>query len=282
MAKAKVKLLDGGKRQILSAAAGFASFAPHSFEVGTVAGFNDARSDEIHPRGELVFTGSSYLMQARLVDEGTVKYTMVLPEGAGPFQVGNIVMNAVAVGHAPVPYAMIILPFRIEKKLSEYDVGPNGLANPGNRMMISITVKHQVHDTEDADNVIVEVIVPEYANLPYIDSELNLPTTDLFPWSQFIIQRAALSGQPALATKGDDDRYWIMPFFKDIRHPKYNVLGGGNVGDGYRESNYGWLWGHTYRTEQASYRGSIGGYPYTAVGVAALNRVGGVPYKESN
>lgn len=281
MAKAKVKLLEGGRRQILSAAAGFASFAPHSFKVGDLAGFIDASATETLPRGDIVFTGDAYLMQARLQDEGAVKYTMMLPEGAGPFNVGNIVMYTVAVGQQPVPYAMIILPFRINKKLSEYDIGPNGMPNPGNRMMISLTVKHRVHDVDDVDNIIVEVIAPEYANLPYFDRETNLPSPSLNPWSQFIVQRAALTGQPALATKGDDERYWIMPFFKDIRHPKYNVMSGGISGDGYKETEYGWLWSHRYTTPEGQYKGSIGGYSYTSIGVAALNRVGGVPYTES-
>lgn len=278
MAKAKVKLLREGRKVILSAASGFASFAPHSFQVGTLAGFNDASEDETVPRGDIVFTGDSYLMQARRVDEESVKYTMVLPEGTGPFMVGNIVMNAVAVGQQPIPYAMIILPFRIEKKLAEYDTGISGLPNPGNRMAISLTVKHRVHDYDDVDNVIVDVIAPEYANLSFFDDESGLPSADLNPWSQFILQNSLLTKHPSIVSKGVDGRYWIMPFFKDIRHPKYNVLSGGIAGDNYRESRYGWLWGHQYSTEEGKFKGSIGGYTYSSIGVAALNRVGGVPY----
>lgn len=278
MARAKLYLLDGGNRQILSAAAGFSSFAPHSFVIGDLAGFEGVQKTEKTPRGNTVYTGDGTLMQSRLLEEGVVRYTMIVPEGVGPFKIGNLIMNTVGLNQEPVPYAMLVLPFPIYKKASEFDSGASGLPNPGNRLLFSFTIKHEIVDGT-SDDVLIEVIAPEYSNLPYFDSEARVPAPALVPWAQFILQKPALTGVPALVARGSDDRFWIQPFYRDLRHPAYNVMSGGASGDGYRQSPYSWLWGQRFLTAKADFRGTIGGYPFKAIGVANLNRVGGVPFK---
>lgn len=283
MAKTRVKLLNGGREQVLSAASGFGSFTCHSFKVGTTAGFYDTvLPTETQPRGNVVFTGDSYLMQARLTSTDTSRLSMMLPEGSGPFDVGNVVMYTTGRSGEAIPFAMVVLAFPIPKVISAFDTGQGGLnlPNPGNRFLISITLKHEVLEAGDPDtDVVVNVVTPEYSNLPSYGTEVDLPAAGVQPWNQFILQRATFGKRPGLVTKTTDGQHYVMPFFRNVRNPKYNVLDGGVLGDDYRESPYEWANGGRFVTPESSYRGKMGGAPFRNSSGPATRRVGGVPFR---
>lgn len=277
--KVKTILLTGGQAQVLNSASGFGSYAPSSFKVGSAAGFTDLSAAEVAPRGDITFSGDALLMQSRQLATGTTRFTLVLPEGAGPFTVGNVVMYTRGL-NGEVPFAMMVLPFPITKKVSAYDSGGLNLPNPGSSILINITLKQIVlNDGDNSDvTITVQVVSPEYANLPYEGRESDLPAPELIPWDQFILQETELTGGPAFVTKDGDNALWVMPFLKEIYHPKYNTLGGGVRGDDYREVDFPIITGHRYRTDNSRYRGQLGFGGYKDATVAS-EPVGFAPYK---
>lgn len=276
MANAQAYVLDGGIQQILTGSAGFGSYAPSSFSVGDSALFVPATT-ETQPRGNIVYTGSSALMQSRVVSTNQVRFSFILPEGAGPFDVGNCVMYTISDAGSVVPFLMVVLPYVIPKKVAAYDTGTVGLAVPGNRLLINVTMSQTIATNPGSTvEVDVQVISPEYANLSYYDNEANLPAGELMPWQQFIMQNCSFTNGPAFVSKDADNRYWITPFFHDLHDPNYDVLGGGFSGDNYLDDDLPVLWGHKLSTNDGLYRGIIGGAPLSASD-SALTAVGGAP-----
>ena len=278
MANALAYVLDGGIQQILSGSAGLESYSPYSFKVGDQALFVPD-TDETQPRGTIVYTGDTTLMQARKVSASEVRFSFIIPEGAGPFNIGNCVMYTMDATGIPTPFAMIVLPFVIPKKVAAYDTGTVGLAVPGNRLLINFTLSQQIATNPGSTvAVTVQVISPQYSNLSYYDTDSNLPAGELMPWNQFILQRSDLTGGPAFVTKDANNQYWVTPFFHDLHSPLYDVLGGGTAGDNYSQDDFPVLWGHKLSTNNALYRSKIGGAPIKYAG-SALNSVGGAPIK---
>lgn len=277
MAKVQAYILNGGRDQILSASAGFGRYVPYSFSVGDTAAFVPT-SNETQARGNIVYTGDSNLMQSRLLEDGEVRYSFIIPEGAGPFNVGNVVMYTMGGSGVPTPFMMVVLPYPIPKKVSAYDTGTVGLGVPGNRLLVNITLKQEIVDPNNPDiSITIHIISPEYANLSFLDTDSNVPAPELNPWSQFILHETDLTKTPAFVSKDSQDQYWIMPFFKQLHSPNYDVLGGGVVGDKHIEADFPTMWGHRFITPDSQYRGVIGGASFKNAG-ATPQSVGGAPF----
>lgn len=274
MAKPRAIILDGGRAQILNAAVGVSAFIPHSFVIGDAAGFVPTRQ-ELLQRGTKVFEGDVTLMENRVQTVGVARYTVSIPEGEGPFDVGNAILYTLDSEGEIVPFAMVVLPYAVKKKVSEYELADSNYPVPGHRFVIAITVKHELVEQDNDAAIVVEVISPEYANLAFFPTEASVPEPDLNPHAQFVINRHLLSGTPTFATKGDDGRYWAMPFLTDLRHPKYTVLDGGASGDGYRDEGMGFLWGHRFDTPDNVYKGVIGGADFDLSENVSTFTVGG-------
>lgn len=260
MARPIAKVQTPGRHEMLEAASGLNAFALHSFRVGDAAGFAPT-TGETNQRGAMVFQGNAALMQTRVLKEGVIRYSVILPEGAGPFDVGNVLLYIQNVQNEIVPLVMLVMPFTVPKALAAFDGDPNYYV-PGNRFMLSVTITHELLDVDNDAAVVVEVISPEYSNLAFFENEAKVPAPELNPYGQFILQAHLLTNAPALVTKTDDNRYWANPLLKDMRHPKYNVVDGGISGDGYREQNLHFLWGHRFETADAEYAGNMGGVDF--------------------
>lgn len=270
-------LLTAGKPLATGALAGFSAFGPTKFRVGAAANFapNAAATDI---RGSLVFEGKSGLMQTRMVAADTVRYTLTIPENYGPFDIGNVVMYASAADGKELPVVHVILPFAVSKMNANVDLdSASPYPIPGSRFVINITIKHSM----ESEIVKVQVISPNFSSLPTFDTQMNLPPSAVNPWQQAVIQNDTRLNTPTLISKAADGDYWGIPFWQNLRSPKYGVISGGSVGDGHKEDNSHYLFGYYYLTLNSDLAGILGGTGYKQDNdLGFVGVVGGVPYKK--
>lgn len=275
MADVLATLLDSGKFLLTGALTGFTALAPVKFRVGDLAGFTPDKGDS-DIRGSLVFEGLSGLIQARQTAVDTVRYTLTITEAFGPFDIGNIVLFASLGDGVAKPFVSVVSPIRIKKKRSDPDVGATQpYPTPGSRFTINITIRHSI----EGDDIVVEVVNPEFSSLPYFDTELNIPSSLVNPWSQFVIHNDTRVNTPVLASKRADGSYWGIPFWQNLRDPKFGTIDGGTVGDAHRLDQGSFLWGYYYLTPNDLLTGLVGGTGYiqdNALGYVDI--VGGQAY----
>lgn len=276
MANATVIPLDAGRRLLEDAASGLRTYQVTSFEIGRQAGFEPSPV-ETRVRGVRDFVGNDFLIQTILENNGVVRHIFSLPENVGPFYVGNILVNATDENNDVFPIALMVMPYRIIKRIPTVDLTESELPYPGNRLIISLTIRHVLLNALDERvEVNVQVVAPEYSNLAFFESDLELPDPSLNPWGQFVVHNLHATGAPGLVTRTDDGNYWVNPFTRNIKHPRYGVLSGGITGDSYKESRARWLWGHLLSTDNSVFPSLTGGRPLSLF-EGESNAVGGLP-----
>lgn len=276
MANSTVALLNEGKRLITGALTGFTPIGPSYFKIGNTAGFT-ANKEHTDITGTLVYTGLSGLIQSRRIRDDTVRYTMTIPEDAGPFDIGNIMLWMSHADNTPAPVASIVLPSLVAKLPGAINLeNSTPFPTPGTRFVIALTIKHTV-DELDAE---VEIIVPEFSSLAFYASENDVPPPLDNPWLQFVVMQDSRTDRPALVSKKDSNSYWGIPFFTNLRHPYFGVLDGGQVGDGRKGSTHGWIWGRYFTTLTADYDGQIGGSNFANPGSGYMGTVGGLGFDQ--
>lgn len=275
MSDIKAVFLDSGKRLVTGALAGFSIFSIHSFKIGDSFGFEPNKED-LQPTGTVVFTGFNGLTQTKATAEDTVRYTIIVPEHAGPFMMGNMVIYGAHLDGVEIPFLSVVFPFSIQKIKSEPPVaGVITPPTPGSRFSINIDIKHSLEEIEE---VTVNVVSPEYASLPFYANETQVPAPELNPWSQFIVSYDSRTKSPVLVTRDSTGVYWALPMQSNFKDPKLGIMDGGIQGDGLGPSPYDILSGHWYATPDDDYAGSIGGLTYTdSVSNEDLS-LGGIPY----
>lgn len=275
MSDVKAVLLNSGKNLITGNLTGFTALGPTEFRIGNQAGFVPLKT-ETGPRGAMVFAGKSGLIQSRRLAEDTVRYTMTITEKYGPFDIGNIVMYASHADGMQRALFMVVLPFKVAKKVADPDAGSaNPFPTPGSRFTINVTIKHSI----EADDIIVEVIDPQFSSLPYFDTQFSVPPSITNPYATFVIHNDTRVNTPVLATKRGTGDYWGIPFFQNLRSPKFGVIDGGEMGDDHKEDQGSFAWGYFYLTPNDLLDGKIGGTGYIQDNdLGYVDVVGGVPY----
>lgn len=274
MSEIKAKFIEQGKRLLTGALSGFSVMSVHSFLIGTAFGFDPAETDEA-PRGTHVFTGYSGLTQSKAIADDTVRHTILLPENIGPFQIGNLIVLGAHLDGTAIPFLSISLPFAIQKIRSDPNLNtPLAAPVPGSRFIIHVDIKHSIFGPVAS----VTVVTAEYANLSVYDTEGSVPTPALNPYSQFVVNYDTRTKSPAMVSKRSDGTYWGIAMFQNYRDPKFGVLDGGIRGDGYAPTQYGFITGYFYTTEDSEYSSTVGGQEYTS-GVSNDGQIiGGVVY----
>lgn len=258
MSDVKAILLDSGKNLITGSLAGFTAVGPTEFRIGSTAGFDPLKTDT-DITGPLVFRGLSGLIQRRMIAFDTVRYTMTVTEKYGPFEIGNIVLFASHADGTSRALVKVVLPFKVTKRPSDPDVGATQpFPTPGARFTINVTIKHSI----DADDVIVQVINPNYSSLPYFDTQFNIPPTLTNPYSVFAIHNDTRINTPVMVSKRADGSYWGIPFWQNLRSPKFGTIDGGTTGDGHLEDQGSFAWGYYYLTPNDLLDGVLGGTGY--------------------
>lgn len=267
-------LLDSGKRLITGALTGFTAIGPVKFRVGDLAGFTPDKTDT-DIRGTLVFEGLAGLTQVRRIADDTVRYTLVITEQHGPFDMGNVVLFCSHADAEPSPMVSVVFPFKVRKNAGNVDLGDSlDVPTPGNRFTINITIKHSV----EGEVVTVNVTDPQFSSLPFYATRYDIPAYALNPWGQFVVHNDDRIGTPTLVTKRSDGSYWGVPFWQNFRSPKFGIIDGGVAGDGRAADNLGYAWGNFYLTPEDLYDSALGGSGYTANPSSYVGVVGGASY----
>ena len=258
----KSGLLKKGLPLISGALTGYSRFAAHSFKLGSGSG-HDLDQLRENVVGSLVYTGDSRLIQARFLEEASVRYTMTVPEGVGPFSFGNIILYAVDFEGQQLPLLEIVLPFAVTKEVANPDLSSSSpFPQPGSRLVITAVIKHSIA-TNSAELISVQVITPSFSNMPFFQDDATLPPPTSQPWSQFVIMHHNVAKRPVLGTKNSDGTYWGSPFMQNLNHPDFGDADGGVQGDGYAVDPYSWAYGREYSTPSGDFRGILGGFSYT-------------------
>lgn len=277
MADVKAVILTPGKALLTQALTGYKLFYPSRFDVAPNIGFIPSEGANI-PNGPVVFSGNKNLIQARQMAVDTARFTLVIPEGEGPFQIGNIMMYAENDAGTVVPFAYIVLPFQYTKDISDPNLSnvPQN-ANvpiPGNRFVCNITIKHSI----TATSMSISIVTPTFSSLAFFDSMDRVPPPVLNPWTTFVSHDDERTNTPALLTRRNDDTYWGIPFWQNYRDPAFGTIDGGIIGDGYKARPEGYAWGNSYLTPNSKYSGTIGGSSYGTPNSDYNSTVGGLPY----
>lgn len=268
-------LLNTGKQLFSATLAGISNISLTYFSVGDVP-LTERNVNLIFPIGNRVFEGDASLLSVKLIGPDTVRYTVIFPEDVGPFDIGNIVLYGSLPNNVLTPLIHIILPFKYSKTPSSSTPSylPNGLPNPGNRLVFNISVRHIF----DSNNIEVYVEIPDFANVPSFDSETSVPPGEINPYNAFIVSKSINSKSPILAARSTDSTQWGMPLFNRITDPRFNVISGGVEGDKYETNPYDYISGGQYLTEDKYYKGFAGGSSYTTAEEDFFEYVGGIPY----
>lgn len=274
MADVTAILLREGRRLLSGALAGMTGVGPTHFRVGPTAGFTPQDTDT-DVRGGLAFEGKSGLIQIRMVAVDTVRYTMIITEAFGPFDIGNIVMYASNGDDNALPMFEVVLPFAVKKTRGDPDLNnATPFPSPGNRFTINVTIKHSL----DGDDINIEVINPEFASLPVFDTQLNIPPAAINPWQQFVVHNDTRVNSPVVVSKDEAGQYWGIPFWQNLRSPKFGVIDGGVSGDNHLEEQGAFLWGYFYLTPNILLTGTLGSTGYIQDNDSYVGNIGGASY----
>lgn len=274
MADVKAILLNNGKRLLTGALTGFSAITPAKFRIGERAGF-EPENTAVDVQGALVFEGLAGLMQVRRIADDTVRYTMMITENYGPFNIGNLVLYCAGADGVEQAMVHVVLPFTVRKELATPDLAnPTPYPTPGSRFTINVTIRHSL----EGDDIVVEVVNPEYSALPYYPTEQEIPASAINPWPQFVIHADTRIQTPTLVAKRSDGSYWGVPFWQNLRSPKFGVIDGGMVGDGHLGEFGSFLWGYYYLTPNSQLNGQVGGAGYITDLSGYMATVGGMEY----
>ena len=259
----KSTIKTAGLALIQGAQTGFSRFAAHSFVLGSGSNYTPVPSGTT-VNGSVVFTGTAALIEAKVMSDDTTNYILTVPEGAGPFSFGSIILYANNLDGTPLAYMEASLPFAVQKIFSDPNLSvASPFPLPGSRLIITFSVKTVIGVGDTPINV--TVTAPSYSSLAYFPDETTLPPPQTQPWNQFVLHNHSQSGAPALVTKRADDTYWGAGLLQNLTNPNFGTLNGGNSGDGWLPDPVSFAWGGTYKMTDNDYAGQLGGFGYTTL-----------------
>ena len=279
MAEIKTTLLNSGIPYLLQSNVDFFGVDLDSFRIGDAFGF-EVDPDEVSPRGNITYTGARDSLKLKTFNDGkSLRLSLLIPEQYNEVNIGNIVVYALYKGVIK-PFVSLVLSELIIKRNPSTEITDQNYKYPANRLVINITISY-FSDAGINTDYTINIITPNYANLPYFGKDTDVPLVSENPYSQFIVnEMEALGGLPAFVTKDQDtNSYFASPMFQNIASPKFGVLNSfkSDLHDGSRVT---WVWGQTYETPDDSYRGIIGGMSYEDTGEDYLI-IGGLSYEDS-
>lgn len=267
----KGKVLDAGKHIITNALIGQATSYASSFKVGDLAAFTFDKT-EVAPRGTIVHQGSTNDIAVTRIANDTVRFVCSIPEGYGPFTMGNLVMYMEDENNDEVPFLAVAFPATVLKQPSNDQITTDGFTLPGTRFAVSIEIRHSDEETD----VIVNILPPDYSSLPTFSTELDVPPASALTFKQFVINYHSAIKGPVLMTIDENNVRWAQPFTQQIIDPNFGQLDGGMDGEGWGNESQELVWGGAYGTLDSSYtENPVGGAAYTDT---QLQTIGGSGY----
>lgn len=267
----KGRVLHDGKIVITNALIGQESSFACEFRVGDEAGF-EFDEEETAPRGSIVHIGSQYDISVTKIAIDTVRFVCSIPEGFGPFNMGNLVLYMQGEDGVSVPFLAVAFPYQVLKQPSNDQITTDGYTLPGTRFAVSIELRHSDEETD----VEVNILPPDYSSLPSFATELDVPPGSSLTFKQFVINYDSRVKGPVLVTVDENNTRWATPFSQQIMDPSFGQLDGGMDGEGYGGTSFELVFGGWYTTPDTAYtENPVGGSLYTDT---QLRNVGGSSY----
>ena len=274
--KIKIKILDEGVPSLAGGYVDLLNFQPQRFVIGDEAGFEPTSSESM-VRGNVTYVGFKGNIKFKSMDSGkSLKIMLTLPEDVDDVDIGNVLLYTYYKGEVK-PAVMLVLSEIITKSNPTSDITDRHYKFPGNRLVINITINYVNVDSITADYS-VTVLTPNFANLPYIGTDLEVPLPAENPHSQFVVnEMRSLGNIPTFVTKNSDNTaYFAAPLFQNVAISKFGVLNGFDS-DTMGDSRVIHIWGQLYTTPDHGFDGIIGGLLYTDDVTDAVI-IGGEPY----
>lgn len=275
----KVVFLNSGIPSLLKQSTSFFNVNLHSFIIGNQADF-DVNPNESVPRGLITYNGDSASMKLNFFDDNkSMKVSLIIPEQHDNISIGNIIIYALDKG-IPKPFVSIVLPKVVIKRNPSTEITDRNFKYPGNRLVIGITVRY-VSETEIDTEYTINIVQPNFANLPFFGKDEHVPLVAENPYPQFVVNRMeSLGNLPAFVTKdANSNNYFASPLFQNIASSKFGILNsfGADFHDGDRVIH---AWGQLYTTNDGNFRGILGKMEYHD-DTEDFVIIGGLSYEET-
>lgn len=255
----KGRLLDSGLGIFSNALLGLATNYASGFKIGDTYGF-EVDKTEIAPRGNIVFEGKTGDIAATRIAIDTVRFVCSISESFGPFYMGNLVLYMQDDDGNEVPFVMVAFPQQVLKTPSADQVTTDGFQVPGSRFAVAIHVKHG----DEADDVTVIILPPDYSSLPTFATELEVPPGNALTYKQFVVSYDTRAKTPVMYTVDENNVRWGIPFTQQIMDPRFGQLDGGVDGEGYGGEPDEIVFGMWYTTNEQDFSNNpVGGASYT-------------------
>ncbi len=243
-------ILDSGRRLLARALASEQQIDIVEARIGNQAAY-EPLATEINVRG-LVYTVPARSIIPSVKNQDTVRFTIVIPEYIGGFNVGNVMLFAREEG--------LLIPFLYA--VPDY-AAPKIASSPGHigeRMLISLFVRF----VNIAGAINLQVIPPQYSSLASYETQLVIPAPQNAVYQQFYIQNHTTLKYPVVASRRSvDERYFGFPFLQRLDDPFFGWLDGGYTTDNYWPWSGEFLWGNYYITPENEYNKICDGGSYT-------------------
>ena len=268
----KGRILDAGKPIISNAITGLSTSYSTGFQIGTTHGF-EILTSETGPRGEIVHIGKTQDVAVTRIAVDTVRFACSVTEGAGPFTMGNLVLYMQDDNGDSVPFIMVAFPHPIVKNPSSDQVTTDGFTLPGSRFVVAIHVKH----SDELTDVEVIILPPDYSSLPTFATEDDVPPGPALTFKQFVVAHDTRAKTPVLFTVDHNNTRWGIPFYTQLRDPRFGQLDGGVDGEGWGGEYSEIVFGMFYTTPEINFsENPVGGASYTDSSI--LQTIGGATY----
>lgn len=243
-------LLESGERLLAKAIAEGRKIKITQVRLGSSAGFVPVTTgNNVTP--SVSFTGGSTYIVPSVINNDTVRYTVILPEHVGTFDVGNVMLFADDNGEL-VPFLWAVADTAV-KKYARAD------GNLGTRLVFAMKLKFM----NISENVDLIVQSPTYSSLASYDTNLVIPNPSSATYQQFFIQNHSKLQTPVfVARRAQDNGYFGFPFMQRTDDPNFGVLDGGVLGDGYAPYLGRIYWGNYYITPEVEYTERLEGGQY--------------------
>lgn len=245
-------ILHTGNEALVEALAKGKKLTAGRFRVGEDYNFNPLKTG-VNPRIQTVFTGGVELISVKVLEKDTIRYSMTLPETAGNFNIGNVILDFVSEDNVYIPGIWWVSDVPIPKEtFTDTTVG--------NRFIVSFHEKFQDFDGA----VAITVTPPVRASLPQYKNQNALVTADTTLYQQLVIQHHSVGRTPVFVTRRpQDNKFYATGYMQRIESPYFGAVHGGFMADRYEQYYGQWIWGGWFLSPESEYREVIDGGDFT-------------------
>lgn len=259
-------VLDSGKLAVTKAIAQKQRIQAFMFKTGDAYNFVPT-GNASDVSGTTVFVGDASLIQSTILAPDKARFSLIIPEAAGGFTIGNIMLYVVNLDTGElIPFIWYVSKVPYPKRVPPTD------GTIRDRLIFTMTEK--IFNIGDALTITVQP--PEYFSLAQYRNEEDLLRADLMLFQQFILQNPKFSNSPILAARRSyDNQIYGSPLYSRLDEPFFGVLDGGRASES-RSSPYKgrWFWGAKLGTDNSKITHNYGGLQLTDT---PDTNIGGIP-----